>query len=233
MMANWFAWNGVRCTDYGIHVLTHPPIARPRERITTQVVPGRSGTLTITEGECVYDEFIAPCECIAPNPTSIPAFSAWLHGPGLVMFGNRPAGYHHARVSNQLDFETVMRGRAHRRFTVNFRCQPFLYLLGFPDTVLTAPGPVVNQGTVFAEPVITVEGSGDVDLTVGDVTLGIAGLASSITIDVPQRLAYREGVNLTGSLTGDGWPTLPVGSSAVSWTGSVSRITITPNWRTL
>ena len=75
--------------------------------------------------------------------------------------------------------------------------------------------------------------TGDIDLTIGEVTLGIAGLASAITIDVPQRLAYREGINLTGSLTGDDWPMLPVGSTAISWTGSVSRITITPNWRAL
>ena len=232
-MADWFAWNGVKCTDYGIHVLTHPPIARPKERVMTQVVPGRSGALTITEGECVYDEFIAAGECIAPNPTSIPAFSAWLHGPGVVMFGNRPTGYYHARVSNQIDFETVVRGRPHRKFTVNFRCQPFFYLLDIPDIVLTSAGQIVNRGTVFAEPIITVEGTGDIDLTIGEVTLGIAGLASPITIDVVQRLAYHDGINLTGSLTGDDWPTLPVGTAAVSWTGNVTRVTITPNWRTL
>ncbi len=232
-MADWFAWNGVKCTDYGVHVLTPPAISRPKERVTTQAVPGRSGTLTITEGDCVYDEFIAACECVAPNPASIPAFSAWLHGPGVVMFGNQPTGYYQARVSNQIDFGTVVRGRQHRKFSVNFRCQPFLYLLNLPDIVLTTPGPVVSQGTVFAEPVIIVEGTGDIDLTIGEVTLGIAGLVSSITIDVPQRLAFHDGINLTGSLTGDEWPTLPVGTTAISWTGGVSRITITPNWRTL
>ena len=223
----------MKCTDYGIHVLNHPAISRPKERVTTQTVPGRSGTLTITEGDCVYDEFIAPCECIAPNPTSIPAFSAWLHGPGVVMFGNQPTGYYHARVSNQIDFETVVRGRPNRKFTVNFRCQPFLYLLNIPDIVLTAPGQVENLGTVFAEPIITVEGTGDIDLTIGEVVLGIAGLASSITIDVPQRLAYHDSINLTGSLTGDEWPALPMGATEISWTGSVSRIVISPNWRSL
>ncbi len=233
MMDDRFTWNGVKCTDYGVHVLTHPAISRPKERVTTQTVPGRSGTLTILEGDCVYDEFIATCECVAPNPASIPAFSAWLHGPGVVMFGNQPAGYYHARVSNQIDFDTVVRGRPNRKFTVNFRCQPFLYLLNISDIVLTAPGQVVNLGTVFAEPVITVEGIGDIDLTVGEVTLGIAGLASAITIDVPQRLAYREGINLTGSLTGDEWPTLPVGMTGVSWVGNVTRLKITPNWRAL
>ena len=232
-MADWFAWNGVKCTDHGIHVLTHPAISRPKERVTTQAVPGRSGTLTITEGDCVYDEFIAACECIAPNPASIPAFSAWLHGPGVVMFGNHPTGFYYARVNNQIDFETVVRGRLQRKFTVNFRCQPFLYLLGVEIIVLTSFDQIVNQGTVFAEPIITVEGTGDIDLMVGEVTLGIAGLASAISIDVPQRLAYHDGINLTGSLTGDDWPTLSVGSTAISWTGSVSRITISPNWRAL
>lgn len=67
------------------------------------------------------------------------------------------------------------------------------------------------------------------------MALGIAGLASSITIDVPcsAKLAYHEGINLTGSLTGDDWPTLPVGSTAISWTGNVTRLTITPNWRAI
>lgn len=232
-MADWFVWNGVKCTDYGIHVLTHPVISRPKERVTTQTVPGRSGTLTIPEGDCVYDEFIATCECISPNPTSIPAFSAWLHGPGVVMFGNRPTGFYYARINNQIDFETVVRGRPNRKFTVNFRCQPFQYLLNMPDIVLIAPGQTVNLGTVFAEPVITVKGTGDIDLIVGDVTLGVAGLASSITIDVPQRLAYYDGFNLTGSLTGDEWPTLPVGTTPISWTGNITCLTITPNWRTL
>ena len=232
-MADWFAWNSVKCTDYGIHVLTHPAISRPKERVTTQTVPGRSGTLTITEGDCVYDEFIASCECIAPDPASIPAFSAWLHGPGVVMFGNRPTGFYHARVSNQIDFETVVRGRLQRKFMLNFRCQPFLFLLGVEIIVLTSAGQIVNQGTVFAEPIITVEGTGDIDLMFGEVTLGITALASSITIDVPQRLAYHDGVNLTGSLTGDDWPTLPVGTTTISWTGNVTRLTITPNWRTL
>lgn len=59
----------------------------------------------------------------------------------------------------------------------------------------------------------------------------IAGLASEITIDVAAGLAYNGAVNLTGSLTGD-WPlTIPPGNSTVSWTGSVTKVEITPSWR--
>ena len=63
-MNDWFSWSGTRCTDYGIHVLTQPDIVRPAERISTEKVFGKSGTLTKLEGDAVYDEFIAPVECI-------------------------------------------------------------------------------------------------------------------------------------------------------------------------
>ena len=70
-------------------------------------------------------------------------------------------------------------------------------------------------------------------VTAAYASAGINAVVRPFFDDVPQRLAYREGINLTGSLTGDDWPTLPAGSTAISWTGSVSRLTITPNWRTL
>jgi phage-related protein len=100
------------------------------------------------------------------------------------MFGNRPTGFYYARVNNQIDFETVVRGRPHRKFTVNFRCQPFLYLLNMPDIVLIAPGQVVNQGTVFAEPIITVE---DGEAKIYEKVLGSEQRAMRRILDIAKR----------------------------------------------
>ena len=55
-MMDWFEWNGVRCTQYGIHVLEQPSITIPSERVTFTDVPGRSGSLTQLEGDDVYDD---------------------------------------------------------------------------------------------------------------------------------------------------------------------------------
>lgn len=30
---DWFRWNGVKCTEYGLHVLEQPTLLRPKERI--------------------------------------------------------------------------------------------------------------------------------------------------------------------------------------------------------
>ena len=41
---DWFEWNGVRCTQYGIHVSELPPPTIPSERATYTNVPGRPGS---------------------------------------------------------------------------------------------------------------------------------------------------------------------------------------------
>ena len=46
---DWFRWNGVKCTEYGMHVLEQPTLLSPKERMEFETVPGRSGSLTLTE----------------------------------------------------------------------------------------------------------------------------------------------------------------------------------------
>ena len=41
-MNDWFEWNGVKCTDYGIYVTEQPPSTIPEERVTFTNIPGRS-----------------------------------------------------------------------------------------------------------------------------------------------------------------------------------------------
>ena len=57
-LTDWFEWNGVRCTQYGIHVLEQPSIIIPSERVTFTDVPGRSGSLTQLEGDDVYEDMV-------------------------------------------------------------------------------------------------------------------------------------------------------------------------------
>ena len=42
-MNDWFEWNGVRCTQYGIHVSELPPPTIPSERATYNQRPRQAG----------------------------------------------------------------------------------------------------------------------------------------------------------------------------------------------
>lgn len=230
-MADWFDFKGVRSTTHGVYVSKYPPVTRAEERVEFEDVPGRSGSLTRTEGDAVYNDIVLSIECRVNDLSKLDAIAAWLRGSGVLVLGNVPDRYYIARNVNQLELTKIL--RQYRSFPAVFRCAPYRYVYPAPDTITkTISGQTItNPGTVDAEPLIVVTGSGDVTLTIGTKTVQIAGLSSAITIDVAAGLAYNGAVNLTGSLTGD-WPmTIPPGTSTVSWTGTVTKVEIAPAWR--
>ena len=232
-MQDYFIWNGVDCRTYGIHVSEQPPITIPLERSTQTNVPGRPGSLTQLEGDDVYDDMILTAACFITDPAQIPAIAGWLKGSGTVTFANRTGGHYKARVANQIPFEKVMRGRSHCTFAVNFRCFPFWYLEDVQDIMLTSSGQfITNPGSVYAEPIITVYGSGDIALMINGTITELTDISESITVDTVLKEAYK-GTNLLNDHMSGDYPVLKSGSNSVVWTGVVTRVVIRPNWRYL
>ena len=231
-MNDWFEWNGIRCTQYGIHVLEQPPVTIPSERVAFTDVPGRSGSLTQLEGDDVYDDMVLTATCLIDDPSRIPEIAAWLRGSGTVTFANRQGGFYHARVVNQIPFEKILRGNPHRSFAINFRCKPFWYLSDVGLITLTTSGTfITNPGSVASEPVITVYGYGEITLMVG-MTITELEITDKITLDTPLMEAYSGSTSMNSCMSGD-FPSLLSGKNAVSWSGNVSRVEIQPNWRSL
>ena len=201
-MMDWFEWNGVRCTQYGIHVLEQPPVTIPSERVTFTDVPGRSGSLTQLEGDDVYDDMVLTVSCVIADPSRIPEIAAWLRGSGTVTFANRQGGFYHARVVNQIPFEKILRGNPHRSFAINFRCKPFWYLSDVEPITLTTSGTfITNPGSVASEPVITVYGSGEITLMVG-MTITELEITDKITLDTPLMEAYVGATSMNSCMSG-------------------------------
>ena len=232
-MNDYFIWNGVDCRTYGIHVTDQPPVTIPQERSTQTNVPGRPGSLTQLEGEDVYDDMVLTAQCFISDPAQIPAIAAWLKGKGAVTFANRTGGHYNARISNQIPFEKVLRGNPHCSFAVNFRCFPFWYQDNAADVTLTTSGTAItNPGSVYSDPVITVTGSGDITLMVGTTIVELTGVSGSIVIDSVLKEAYKGTTLMNDHMSGD-FPVLKPGQNAISWTGTVTQVTVKPNWRYL
>lgn len=232
----YFIWKGKRSDTMKMIVNEYPPIIRPKERISTVTVLGRPGTLTMAEGEDVYEPTLRALECTALPGADIEAICAWLKGSGQAIFGNESNRAYEARIINQIDFGKFIRGRKHRSFTIPFYCQPFKY--HYPAaadiTVTTSGTTITNPGTVKAMPKVAVYGSGEITLTVGIGTVILEGIEGGILIDCAMQdcMSLDKGQLLNHKMTGD-FPALAVGANTVRWTGSVLRAVITPNWRSL
>ncbi len=232
-MQDYFIWNGTDCRTYGIHVSEQPPVTLPAERSKQNNVPGRRGSLTPLEGDDGYDDLLLTATCFVTDTSRISEIGGWLKGGGTVTFANRLGGHYNARIANQIPFEKILRGNPHCSFAVTFRCYPFWYAENVADITVSASGSMLtNPGSVYAEPVMTVYGNGDITLMVGSTIIELEDISGNIVIDSALKEAYKGGVLQNDKMAGD-FPVLKPGATAISWTGEVSRVIVQPNWRYL
>ena len=97
-----------------------------------------------------------------------------------------------------------------------------------PITLTQSGSFVTNPGSVHAEPVITVYGTGAITLIVGMTITELESVSGSVTLDTPLMEAYSEATSMSGD-----FPVLLPGQNAVSWTGNVTKVVVEPNWRWL
>ena len=175
-------------------------------------------------------------QCWVRPDADIDAICVWLRGSGSVVFGNEPDRSYDARIINQIDFSKILRGRGFRSFAVPFQCQPYKRL--YPpaeDITLTASGMTIhNPGTVPAWPKFTLYGSGTITLITYSGAVILSGIGNGIVLDwEAQECTSLDGGQLLNDKV-DGNPQyLPPGESAISWTGTVAKLIVTPNWRYL
>lgn len=119
------------------------------------------------------------------------------------------------------------------KIDVKLIIQPFRYQKSVDPVVLTASGTINNLGTIYSEPIIEIEGDGDISLTIGRKTMYLA-IKTKATIDCRQ--GKQNIYNATGAVQNTlrkrgGFLEIPTGKVGVSFTGTVRKITIRPNWR--
>ena len=119
------------------------------------------------------------------------------------------------------------------KIDVKLIMQPFRYQKDVAPVVLTATDTINNPGTIYSEPIIEIEGDGDISLTIGRKTMYLA-IKTKATIDCRQ--GKQNIYNATGAVQNTlrkrgGFLEIPTGKVGISFTGNVRKITIRPNWR--
>lgn len=119
------------------------------------------------------------------------------------------------------------------KLEIKLDMQPFRYQKNIDPVVLTASSTVNNPGTVYSEPIIEIEGDGDISLTIGRKTMYLA-IKTKATIDCRQ--GKQNIYNATGAVQNTlrkrgGFFEIPPGNSGIAFVGNVRKVMIKPNWR--
>lgn len=145
-------------------------------------------------------------------------------------FSYRPDSFFYADF---LDTEIIPKGMYGWELAIKLDMQPFRYQKTVEPLILTASGTITNLGTIYSEPIIEIEGDGDISLTIGRKTMYLA-IKTKATIDCRQ--GKQNIYNATGAVQNTlrkrgGFLEIPTGKVGISFTGTVRKITIRPNWR--
>lgn len=225
-----FIWkNKDSFLDFGIIINERPPMVRAERNVQEIEIQGRDGDLSIDDG--TYKPISFPFVCTLLDTSDLDSVLSWLDGySDLVLSWQNDRSYK-AKMINRIDITQSLKTLG--EFPLLFKAQPFGYSLeNSVITLTTSPSALINVATKDSKPLIKVYGTGTIDLTINSNVIHLTNVVDYVSIDSELMDAYKDTLLKNSDMYGD-FPVLVVGNSMIGWTGTVTKIEITPNWRWL
>lgn len=211
---SYFIFKDIRSDDMGIIVEALPPIVKPPKRYNLSDIDGRNMTDIEILGYKAYEKVIP----IGFNDVDIRTVYDWLDGSGKLILSNEIDKYYDAFILNQIDYEKVIK---FRKAKVNFLVQPYKYAIGEEETSART---VINQGNTNCLPLMTIYGSGAVDVLINGVkACSLTTVNEYITLDGEEQEAYKGTVLQNRTMVGK-FPALSPGENILTFTGNVTDV---------
>lgn len=226
MGQSYFVWNGVDCRSMGLIMRGPAPIIRPEERVNHVEIPGRSGDLTETQGENIYNSYIQTVSFAVRGGSRVREVYKWLRGAGYVTFSGEPDRKQKARVIGAITLTRHGHNLDYWEGEAQIYCQPLKELLNEPKVTITGSATVMNNGDVECAPLWKVTATGNVTLSAGGNTLTLTTGSGTVWIDSDTMEIFNSDktATLTADSAGD-FPVLQPGANTVSG-GGWSKIEI-------
>ncbi len=224
-MRNYVIQNG-KDSRYikGLLIQELPPITKPLMRTSILQIDGRDGDVITRLGYSAYNKKM---KIGLFGNYDIDDIITFFNSSGTVIFSNEPEKYYVYDILNAIDYERLLRFRTAE---ITYHVQPFKYsniekmkVFSNPTSAIT----VRNNGNYVSKPVIHINGSGTINLSLNGVQLFRIDLstANSITIDTERLEAYNDDVLMNRYVVGDYDKfALKVGPNSVSWDGTLTYI---------
>lgn len=153
----------------GLIIQELPPISKPLIRTEVEEIDGRDGDIVTALGYSAYDKEISVG---VHGDYDINEIIAYFNSEGVVTFSNEPDKYYNYQITQQIDFERLVR---YRTATVTFHCQPFKYSTTEGEEILDPPAQ-----NLLSIPDFTKTTNG-LTLTVSDGVISVSGTPSAAT----------------------------------------------------
>lgn len=227
-------WKGIDSnTIPGLIICELPPITKPKMKTSIIKIDGRDGDIVEELG---YESYTKNISIGLARNYKIDEVIKYFTGTGTLELSNEPNKIYNCKIIDKIDYEKLLR---FKKAIVKFHTQPFKYLKNesiVEQTITTQTSiNVENIGLEISKPIITLEGTGTIEIIINNKTIfkyTFPDNETKVVIDSIEEEAYLEGVYKNRNMLGE-FPKLQVGDNIITWTGTITKIKIEPKSRWL
>ena len=157
--ASYFIWKGADCRAKGVLLQSPLPIVRGEERVEHVTIPGRSGDLTLSQGERIFNSYIQTASIAVKGRQRVAEIMDWLTGKGELISSTEPNRKQQARVIGAVTLRKHSKNLDWWEGECQFYCQPLKQALTEEKITMSAAGTVINRGDVIARPLFKLTAS--------------------------------------------------------------------------
>ena len=210
----------------GLYISKLPAISKPLIRTSSEEIDGRDGDIVTKLGYSAYDKEL---EIGLFGSYDINEIINFFNQDGIVTFSNEPDKYYKFQILENIDFEELQRFKT---AVVKFHCQPFKFSTVEESRTFNSSFFITNNGNIYSKPIITITGSGTINLSLNDESVLVINLdvnGETIEFDLEKLEAYNPSTKVLSNrkVTGNYENLyLKVGKNEISWTGTVTQVRV-------
>lgn len=217
----------------GLIITNIPPITKPKMKTSITKIDGRDGDIIEELG---YESYAKSIGIGLARNYDIDRVMKYFTGVGELIISDEPDKVYKAQIIEKIDYERLIRFKT---AVVKFYTQPYKYLKDEKSIILDINNEtslkITNVGLEKSKPIITLEGTGTIEISLNGFNLFkyvFPENETKVVIDSLEEEAYLDNVLKNRNMLGT-FPIFEVGENTISWSGNLTQISIEPKSRWL
>lgn len=217
----------------GLIITNIPPITKPKMKTSITKIDGRDGDIIEELG---YESYTKSIGIGLARNYDIDRVMKYFTGAGELIISDESDKVYKAQIIEKIDYERLIRFKT---AVVKFYTQPYKYLKDEKSIILDINNEtslkITNVGLEKSKPVITLEGTGTIEISLNGFNLFkyvFPENETKVVIDSLEEEAYLDNVLKNRNMLGT-FPIFEVGENTISWSGNLTKISIEPKSRWL
>ncbi|MBS5857183.1 MAG: distal tail protein Dit [Clostridia bacterium] len=217
----------------GLIITNIPPITKPKMKTSITKIDGRDGDIIEELG---YESYTKSIGIGLARNYDIDRVMKYFTGVGELIISDEPDKVYKAQIIEKIDYERLIRFKT---AVVKFYTQPYKYLKDEKSIILDINNEtslkITNVGLEKSKPIITLEGTGTIEISLNGFNLFkyvFPENETKVVIDSLEEEAYLDNVLKNRNMLGT-FPIFEVGENTISWSGNLTKISIEPKSRWL